>query len=29
MGRALAAVSAEDVRGFLVHCGYRLPAQQL
>jgi len=28
MGRALAAVSAEDVRGFLVHCGYRLPAQQ-
>jgi transposase len=29
MGRALATVSAEDVRGFLVHCGYRLPAQQL
>jgi transposase len=27
MGRALAAVSAEDVRGFFVHCGYRSPAQ--
>ena len=29
MGRALAAVSTEDVRGFFVHCGYRAPAQQL
>jgi transposase len=29
MGRALAAVSARDVRGFFVHCGYRAPAQQL
>jgi transposase len=29
MGQALAAVSAEDVRGFFVHCGYRIPAQQL
>jgi transposase len=29
MSRALAAVSAEDVRGFFVHCGYRAPAQQL
>ena len=29
MGRALAAVSAEDVRGFFVNCGYRAPAQQL
>jgi transposase len=29
MGRALAAVSARDVRGFIVHCGYRTPAQQL
>jgi transposase len=29
MGRALEAVSARDVRGFLVHCGYRIPAQQL
>ena len=29
MGRALAAVSAQDVRGFFVHCGYRAPAQQL
>jgi transposase len=29
MGRALAAVSAEDVRGFFVHCGYRTPAHQL
>jgi len=29
MGRALAAVSARDVRGFFVHCGYRTPAQQL
>jgi transposase len=29
MGRALAAVSIEDVRGYFVHCGYRTPAQQL
>jgi len=29
IGRALAAVSAEDVRGFFVHCGYRTLAQQL
>ena len=29
MGGALAAVSAEDVRGFFVHHGYRAPAQQL
>lgn len=29
MGRALGAVSSEDVRGFFVHCGYRTPAQQL
>jgi len=29
IGRALAAVSVQDVRGFLVHCGYRAPAQQL
>jgi transposase len=29
LGRALAAVSAEDVRGFFAHCGYRTPAQQL
>ena len=29
MGRALAAVSAEDARGFFAHCGYRIPAQQL
>jgi transposase len=29
MGRALASVSAEDVRGFFTHCGYRSPAQQL
>ena len=29
MGRALAAVSAQDVRGFFVHCGYCAPAQQL
>jgi transposase len=29
MGRALAAVSARDVRGFFVNCGYRVPAQQL
>ena len=29
MGRALAAVSAEDVRGFFVNCGYRAPAQHL
>jgi transposase len=29
MGRALAAVSARDVRGFFVHCRYRTPAQQL
>jgi transposase len=29
MGRALAAVDVEDVRGFFVHCGYRAPAQRL
>jgi transposase len=29
IGRALAAVSAQDVREFFVHCGYRAPAQQL
>jgi transposase len=29
MGRALAAVSAEDARGYFAHCGYRSPAQQL
>ena len=29
MGRVLAAVSAQDVRGFFVHCGYSTPAQQL
>ena len=29
MGRALAAVSTQDVRGFFVNCGYRAPAQQL
>jgi transposase len=27
MGRALASVSAEDVRGFFVNCGYGAPAQ--
>ena len=29
IGWALAAVSARDVRGFFVNCGYRAPAQQL
>jgi transposase len=29
MGRALGAVSIEDVRGFFAHCGYRTLAQQL
>ena len=29
MGRALDELSAEDARGFFVHCGYRAPAQQL
>jgi transposase len=29
MGRALAAVSAQDVRGFFVRCGYPALAQQL
>jgi hypothetical protein len=29
MGRALGAVSVQDVRGFFTHCGYRTPAQQL
>ena len=29
MGLALGAVSVEDGRGFLAHCGYRTPAQQL
>jgi transposase len=28
MGWALGAVSAQDVRGFFVHCGYRTLAQQ-
>ena len=27
MGRALGAVSIEDVRGFFAHCGYRTPAR--
>ncbi len=29
MGRALGAVSTEDVRGFFTDCGYRTPAQHL
>ena len=29
IGRALAAVNVQDVRGFFAHCGYRTPAQQL
>jgi transposase len=29
MGWALAAVSAQDVWGFFINCGYRTPAQQL
>ncbi len=29
MGQALGAVSAQDVRGFFAHCGYRTPAQLL
>ena len=29
MGRAVAAVSTQDVQGFFAHCGYRTPAQQL
>ncbi len=29
MGRALAAVSTEDVKGFFAHCGYRAAVQQL
>ena len=29
IGRALGTVLTEDVRGFLAHCGYRVPAQQL
>ena len=29
IARALASVSAQDVRGFFVNCGYRAPAQQL
>ncbi len=29
MGRALAAVGVQDVRGYFAHCGYRTPAQQL
>ena len=29
MGRALEAVSAQDVLGFFAHCGYRTLAQQL
>ena len=27
LGRALAAVSVQDVKGFFVNCGYRAPAQ--
>ncbi len=27
MGRALGAVSTEDVCGYFAHCGYRTPAQ--
>lgn len=29
MGRALGAVSTQEVWGFFTHCGYRTPAQQL
>jgi hypothetical protein len=29
MGRALAAVTTKDTRGFVEHCGYPLPAQPL
>jgi transposase len=29
MGRALGAVSVQDVCGFFAHCGYRTPAQRL
>ncbi len=29
MGRALDAVTAEDTRGFIKHCGYRFSAQPL
>jgi hypothetical protein len=29
MGRALVAISAQDVGGFFTHCGYQTPAQQL
>jgi transposase len=29
MGRAPAAVSEQDVRRFIAHCGYRAPAQAL
>lgn len=27
MGRALEAITSQDARGFLEHCGYRLPDQ--
>ena len=29
IGLALSAVTAEDVRGFFEHCGYRMPVQPL
>jgi transposase len=29
IGSALSAVTAEDVRGFFEHCGYRMPVQPL
>jgi transposase len=29
MGRALDAVTAEDIQGFFEHCGYRFSAQPL
>ncbi len=29
IGKALAAVTTEDIRGFFEHCGYRIPVQSL
>jgi transposase len=29
IGSALSAVTTEDIRGFIEHCGYRMPVQSL
>jgi hypothetical protein len=29
IGSALSAITSEDARGFVGHCGYRMPVQSL